>query len=107
MAKRLVILVGNGVLRQPGGQDILTNLLDLLILLGKLDKPGCGLGPLAEENNDQGAVEMGAMAEFFPGPAPLNDQAARDRIATVWREELPRTPGASLTDMLAAAKRAR
>ncbi len=105
MAKRLVILVGNGVLRQPGGQDILTNLLDLLILLGKLDKPGCGLGPLAEENNDQGAVEMGAMAEFFPGPAPLNDQAARDRIATVWREELPRTPGASLTDMLAAANK--
>ncbi len=104
-AKRLVILVGNGVLRQPGGQDILTNLLDLLILLGKLDKPGCGLGPLAEENNDQGAVEMGAVAEFFPGPAPLNDQAVRERIAAVWREELPRTPGASLTDMLAAANR--
>ncbi|MGZ8421461.1 MAG: NADH-quinone oxidoreductase subunit NuoG [Nitrospira sp.] len=104
-AKRLVILVGNGVLRQPGGQDTLTNLLDLLILLGKLDKPGCGLGPLAEENNDQGAVEMGAVAEFFPGPAPLNDQAVRERIAAVWREELPRTPGASLTDMLAAANR--
>ena len=48
---------------------------------------------------------MGAVAEFFPGPAPLNDQAARDRIATVWREELPRTPGASLTDMLAAANK--
>lgn len=102
-AKRLVILVGNGVLRQPGGQDTIANLLDLLILLGKLDKPGCGLGPLAEENNDQGAVEMGAVAEFFPGPAPLNDQAGRERITAVWREELPRTPGASLIDMLAAA----
>jgi NADH-quinone oxidoreductase chain G len=105
MTKRLVILVGNGVLRQPGGQDIVTNLLDLLILLGKLDKPGCGLGPLAEENNDQGAIEMGTVAEFFPGPAPLSDQAARDRIATVWREELPRTTGASLTDLLAAANK--
>jgi predicted molibdopterin-dependent oxidoreductase YjgC len=93
------------VLRQPGGQDIVTNLLDLLILLGKLDKPGCGLGPLAEENNDQGAIEMGTVAEFFPGPAPLSDQAARDRIATVWREELPRTTGASLTDLLAAANK--
>ncbi|MCS6320053.1 MAG: molybdopterin-dependent oxidoreductase, partial [Nitrospira sp.] len=100
---RLVILVGNGVLRHPGGDATVTNLLDLLILLGKLDKPGCGLGPLAEENNDQGAVEMGAVAEFFPGPAPLNDQSVRDRITAVWREELPRTPGASLTEMLAAA----
>ena len=63
-----------------------------------------GFAPLAEENNDQGAVEMGAVAEFLPGPAPLNDQAARDRIATVWREEFPRTPGASLIEMLAGCK---
>ncbi|WHZ23339.1 MAG: NADH-ubiquinone oxidoreductase chain G [Nitrospira sp.] len=104
-SKRLVILVGNGVLRHPGGQGTVTNLLDLLILLGKLDSPGCGVAPLAEENNDQGAVEMGTVAEFFPGPAPVNDQAARERIATVWREELPRAPGASLTQMLAAADR--
>lgn len=104
-ANRLVILVGNGVLRHPGGDATVTNLLDLLILLGKLDKPGCGLGPLAEENNDQGAVEMGAVAEFFPGPAPLDDQPVRDRIAAMWREDLPRTPGASLTEMLAAANK--
>ena len=102
-AKRLVILVGNGVLRHPGGEGTTTNLLDLLILLDKLNQPGCGLGPLAEENNDQGAVEMGAVSEFLPGPAPLSDQSARDRIASMWREELPRTAGASLTDMLAAA----
>lgn len=102
-AKRLVVLVGNGVLRQPGAEATTTNLLDLLILLGKLDQPGCGLGPLAEENNDQGAVEMGAVAEFIPGPVPLDDQPARDRITAVWHEELPRTPGASLTEMLAAA----
>jgi formate dehydrogenase alpha subunit len=102
-AKRLVILAGSGVLRQPGGQSIITNLLDLLILLGKLDKPGCGLGPLAEENNDQGAVEMGTVAEFLPGPVPLTNPAARERIAAAWREELPRTPGASLIAMLDAA----
>lgn len=104
-AKRLIILVGNGVLRQPGGQGTITNLLDLLILLDKIDKPGCGLGPLAEENNDQGAVEMGAVAEFLPGPALLGDQAVRERIAATWREELPRTAGTSLLDMLAAANK--
>ena len=104
-AKRLVILVGNGVLRQPGGQGTVTNLLDLMILLGKLDAPGCGVGPLAEKNNDQGAVEMGAVAECLPGPASLDDQAARERITAVWREELPRTPAASLTEMLAMANK--
>lgn len=103
-AKRVVILVGNGVLRHPGGEGTTTNLLDLLILLGKLNQPGCGLGPLAEENNDQGAVEMGAVPDFLPGPAPLNDQASRDRLASLWREELPRTPGITLTEMLTAAR---
>ena len=102
-AKRLVILVGNGVLRQSGGQGTVTNLLDLLILLGKLGRPGCGVGPLAEENNDQGAVEMGAVAEYLPGPSLLNDQPSRERMAALWREELPRTAGATLTDMLAGA----
>jgi len=102
-AKRVVILVGNGVLRHPGGEGMTTNLLDLLILLGKLNQPGCGLGPLAEENNDQGAVEMGAVPEFLPGPTPLMDQTSRDRLAAVWREELPRTPGLSMIEMLAAA----
>ena len=103
-AKRVVILVGNSVLRHPGGEGTTTNLLDLLILLGKLNQPGCGLGPLAEENNDQGAVEMGAVPDFLPGPAPLNDQASRDRLASLWREELPRTPGITLTEMLTAAR---
>ncbi len=102
-AKRVVILVGNGVLRHPGGEGTTTNLLDLLILLGKLNQPGCGLGPLAEENNDQGAVEMGAVPDFLPGPTPINDQASRDRLASLWREELPRTPGIPLTEMLTAA----
>jgi formate dehydrogenase alpha subunit len=106
-ADRLVVLTGQGVLRHPGGNGIVTTLLDLLILLGKVDKPGCGIGPLAEENNDQGAVEMGAVAEFIPGPAPLNDRAARERVAGLWREDLPRTAGATLTELLATAENGR
>ncbi len=69
--------------------------LDLLIVMGKLSKPGCGLAPLAEENNEQGAVEMGAVAELLPGAIEVTDKMARDRLAGIWREELPPSPGAS------------
>lgn len=103
-AKRLVILVGADVLRHPGGLGITTNLLDLLLLTGKLSRPGCGLGPLAEENNDQGAVEMGALTEFLPGPAPIDDAVARERLSKSWREDIPGAAGASLTDMLEQAR---
>ena len=103
-AARTVTLVGQGVLRAPRGHGIVTNLLDLLLLTGKHNQPGCGLAPLAEENNDQGAVEMGTVAEFLPGPADLKDRAARDRIAGLWKEELPQAPGRTLMEMLEEAR---
>jgi predicted molibdopterin-dependent oxidoreductase YjgC len=76
----------------------------LLLLLGKLDQPGCGFAPLAEENNDQGAVEMGAAAELLPGPVDLADRAGRERIVKLWGEEPPPNGGASLVEMLDRAR---
>ena len=104
-AKRAIIVVGQGVLRHPGGLDITTNLLDLLLLTGHHGRPGCGLATLAEENNDQGAVEMGAVAEFLPGPSDLADRHARERLAGLWKEELPQGTGRTLTGILEEAKK--
>jgi NADH-quinone oxidoreductase chain G len=98
--RRVAVLVGHSLLRSKDGYIGSVNLLDLLLLLGKLDQPGCGFAPLAEENNDQGAVEMGAVAEFLPGPCDITDRAARDRLAKVWGGELPPNDGASLVEML-------
>ncbi len=103
-SKKLVVLVGADILRHPGAPATVTNLLDLLILTGKLMKPGCGLGALAEENNDQGAVEMGAVAEFWPGVTELGDPAARECLSQLWHEDLPHQPGASLLEMCQSAR---
>jgi len=98
--RRVIILAGQGLLRGKQGYTGSVDLLDLLLLLGKLDQPGCGFAPLAEENNDQGAVEMGAAAELLPGPVEITDRAARDRMVKVWGDEPPPNGGASLVDML-------
>ena len=102
--RRVVILAGQGVLQNPGGFGICLNLLDCLLLTGKLTPPGCGFAPLAKENNDQGAVEMGAVAEFLPGAQAAADVTARDRIAGAWREALPTTAGATLIQMIERAR---
>jgi predicted molibdopterin-dependent oxidoreductase YjgC len=104
-AKRAIIVVGQGVLRHPGGLDVTTNLLDLLLLTGHHGRPGCGLATLAEENNDQGAVEMGAVAEFLPGPSDVTDRPARERLAGLWKEELPKGAGRTLMGILEEAKK--
>ena len=98
-----MILAGQLLLRSEHGYRGCVTLLDLLLLIGKLDGPGCGFAPLAEENNDQGAVEMGTVAEYLPGARPLADDADRERIATQWKGKLPTDKGASLIEMLARA----
>lgn len=103
-AQRAVVLVGQGVLRHEGGYGTSVNLLDLLLLTGKLHRAGSGFAPMAEENNDQGALEMGALAELLPGPHGVGDPAGRERVAAVWREDLPSDPGASLRGLLEAAR---
>lgn len=101
---RAVILAGQGVLRQPGGFGLMTTLLDLLLLTGHHSLASCGVAPLAEENNDQGAVEMGATAEYLPGPAELGDQTARQRLAHLWKEDVPQAPGRTLMQILDEAR---
>lgn len=102
--RRVIVLTGPMLLRSERGYAGSLTLLDLLILTGKLDQPGCGFAPLAEENNDQGAVEMGAVTEFLPGACSVTDTANRERFVTQWNGELPRTIGASLVEMLNRAK---
>jgi formate dehydrogenase alpha subunit len=106
-AKRGVILVGQDLLQAPGGYEAILNLLDVLLLLGKLTEPGWGLGPLTEENNEQGAIEMGAVADYLPGPAELNDAATRERIASVWKDPVPPGVGLRLLDMIETARAGR
>ncbi len=102
--RRVIVLTGQVLLRSERGYAGSLTLLDLLILTGKLDQPGCGFAPLAEENNDQGAVEMGVVTEFLPGACSTHDAAERERFVHLWKRELPLAVGASLVEMLNRAR---
>ena len=103
-ATRAVTLVGQDVLRSSGGEGMVTNLLDLLILTGHLRRQGSGLGCLAEENNEQGAVEMGVVADYLPGPSNLHDEGVRASFAQAWGQDVPTGASATLMDMISRAK---
>src|SRR2546425_1158973 len=106
-ARRGVILIGQDLLQAAGGYAATVTLLDFLLLIGKLAQPGWGLAPLTEENNEQGAVEMGAMAEYLPGPTDIADVAAKSLLAGVWKEEPPVSKGMRLLEMIEAARSGR
>jgi NADH-quinone oxidoreductase chain G len=102
--RRVVVLAGQELLRSGAGYPACMDLLDLLLLTGKLSQPGCGFAPLAEENNDQGAVEMGAAAELLPGAREFADQEARSQIGRAWNTELPTAAGLTLVEMIDQAQ---
>jgi NADH-quinone oxidoreductase chain G len=101
--KRVVVLSGQDLLRSAGGYSACLNLLDLLLLTGKLTEPGCGFAPLAEENNDQGAVEMGTAAELLPGALDVTSRDVRSQLGGAWRTNLPAAAGATLVEMIEQA----
>lgn len=102
--RRVVVLAGQDLLRSAGGFDACLQLLDLLLLTGKLSESGCGLAPLAEENNDQGAIEMGALPELLPGVLDSANPEFLAQIGRAWKKELPTVPGVTLVDMLERAR---
>jgi NADH-quinone oxidoreductase chain G len=103
-APRGIILFGEGITRAKNGFRQVLNLADFALLTGRMAKEGCGLAPLTEENNEQGAFEMGARPDFLPGLRNLGDATAREELSRFWREEVPPEPGAALLDQFGLAR---
>jgi len=99
-----VILFGEGVLSRAEGYDQVLSIIDLALTSGLFGKEASGLHPVSEENNEQGAVDMGGVAEFLPGQHPYADPEARARLSRIWREELPLDEGAGLAQILDRAR---
>ncbi|HET7058608.1 MAG TPA: molybdopterin-dependent oxidoreductase, partial [Nitrospiraceae bacterium] len=64
-APRAIILCAEGIVRRSGGYQNVLSLMDLAWMTGKLGRPGCGVGTVTEEGNEQGAVDMGVAPEFL------------------------------------------
>ena len=102
---RSIILCAEGIVRRANGYGNILKLMDLAWITGKLGRPGCGVNTVTEEPNEQGAVDMGAAPEFFPGQARFDDPAVRERFAKAWETSLPPIgSGAHLIEILRRCK---
>ena len=108
-SKRGTIIWGEGIVSQADGHRNVQRLIDLALITGLFDKPGAGVLSVCEENNEQGAVDMGGVPEFLPGQQPYASEAARQRFSAAWKAPLPAAEGSraglTLPGMLEAARR--
>jgi len=57
-----------------------TAISNLLLVTGNYMRPGCGAYPLRGHNNVQGASDIGAMPNDYPGYQDVADPAIRERF---------------------------
>ena len=98
-AKKGVIIFGQGITHQQDGYKSSLNILDLCILTGNIDSKGTAVLPLCDENNEYGALEMGAAPEFLPGFLNAGDAKDRDIISKIWDKKIPSKKGMTISEI--------
>jgi formate dehydrogenase (coenzyme F420) alpha subunit len=94
------LLYSMGITQHISGTDNVTACSDLALICGQVGKKGAGIFPLRGQNNVQGACDMGALAEYFPGYEKVVDKEAAARLEKIWAaEKLSDKPGFTAAKM--------
>jgi formate dehydrogenase major subunit len=92
-ADTMCVLWAMGITQHTMASDSSTAISNLLLATGNYMRPGCGAYPLRGHNNVQGASDMGAMPNNYPGYQSVTDPAIRERFEKVWGVSLPPDKG--------------
>jgi formate dehydrogenase alpha subunit len=99
------IVYSMGITQHTTGTDNVQALSNLALICGHVGKQGAGIFPLRGQNNVQGACDMGALAEFYPGYRKADDLETAQIFSQAWGIEfLPVGRGLTATEMTDAAR---
>ncbi|TET75242.1 MAG: formate dehydrogenase subunit alpha [Dehalococcoidia bacterium] len=98
------ILFAMGITQHVTGTDNVWALANLAMATGHVGKEGTGVCPLRGQNNVQGACDMGALPNVFPGYQPVTDEANRGKFEESWHVSLPSKPGLTVVEMIHGAE---
>ncbi|OAT77596.1 formate dehydrogenase subunit alpha [Mangrovibacter phragmitis] len=99
-AKTAMILWGMGVTQFYQGVETVRSLTSLALLTGNLGKPHTGVNPVRGQNNVQGACDMGALPDTFPGYQYVNNPEHRAKFASAWGvDSLPAETGYRISEL--------
>ncbi|HUM80904.1 MAG TPA: molybdopterin-dependent oxidoreductase, partial [Methanothrix sp.] len=100
------ILYSMGITQHSTGTDNVQAISNLALICGQMGRPGTGVMPLRGQNNVQGACDMGALAEFYPGYKRADDPNTIRYFREAWNAtDLPPGPGLTAMEMIKAAGR--
>ena len=89
-----------GITQHIVGVRNVMDLANLQMLLGNLGVPGGGVNPLRGQNNVQGACDMGALPNVYPGYQPVTVEDAQKKFEAAWGVPLSNKVGLTVTEMM-------
>ena len=97
------IVYSMGITQHTTGTDNVLSLANLAMLTGNLGKPGAGVNPLRGQNNVQGACDLAALPNVYPGYQKVDDPDLQAKFETAWSATLSSSPGLTVVEMMNAA----
>ncbi|TET74472.1 MAG: formate dehydrogenase subunit alpha, partial [Dehalococcoidia bacterium] len=101
--KPATILYAMGITQHTHGTDNVLATANLAMLTGNIGKPSTGVNPLRGQNNVQGACDMGALPNVYPGYQAVANPDIKQKFESAWDCSLSATPGLTLTEIFEAA----
>jgi len=99
--KPMMVCYTLGITEHTCGKNNVMQIANLQMLLGNMGVECGGVNPLRGQNNVQGACDMGALPNVFPGYQGVTDDALRKKFETAWGVSgLPEKPGLMIPQML-------
>ena len=98
------LLYAMGITQHTVGVANVMSCANLQMLLGNMGRPGGGVNPLRGQNNVQGACDLGALPDVYPGYQRVTDKAIQWKFENAWGVPLSNQVGLTITEMTAAAK---
>jgi len=101
-ADKAAILYCMGITQHTTGNDNVLSLANLAMVTGNVGRESTGVLPLRGQNNVQGACDMGALPNVYPGYQQVADETIRKKFETAWNVSLSPKPGLTLVEMMNA-----
>jgi formate dehydrogenase alpha subunit len=101
-AESVSVLYGMGITQHTTGTDNVKSLANLLMLTGNIGREGTGLSPLRGQNNVQGACDVGALPNVYPGYQSVNNELVKEKFESAWGCTLSDKVGIPATEMFEA-----
>lgn len=103
-ADKAMLFYTMGITQQTSGTDNVKSIANLAMITGNVGKESAGVNPLRGQSNVQGACDMGALPNVYPGYQKVIEEEMTEKFKKAWGVDyLSNEVGLTLVEIMNAA----